>query len=127
MSEHHPPNPIIKAAEKSSLPRAERARIGQTTEPVPEGKVLAAEPHHHFKVIPEDHEGLTQIHKVAEELGTEPREQEHTRHTRDHVPLRSALQSGTDFPGTATQVNKQMPSTHRRADTGGKLSKGGGK
>lgn len=38
------PDPVLKAAEASSLPRAARARIGQTTDPLPEGKMLDTEP-----------------------------------------------------------------------------------
>lgn len=38
------PNPIVQAANSSSLPRTVRARVGATTDPVPEGKVVDAEP-----------------------------------------------------------------------------------
>ena len=38
------PSPVVKAAESSALPREARARIGQTTDPVPEGKEVHAEP-----------------------------------------------------------------------------------
>lgn len=39
-----PPAPRHAPAESSSLPRQARARIGQTTDPVPEGKVVDAAP-----------------------------------------------------------------------------------
>lgn len=39
------PNPILKAAEASSnLPREARARLGLTTDPIPDGKVLDSAP-----------------------------------------------------------------------------------
>ena len=120
------PNPVSKAAETSNLPRNARARIGQTTDPVPEGKVAHTEPEHHFPIEPAGHERTHS--KTAEELGLEPHELEKLqRFSREHVDLKSDIQSGMDWMGTATQANKMMPSTHRRPDTHGQLSKGGGK
>ncbi len=128
MSEQGPPNPLTKAAESSHLPRAMRARVGATTDPVPEGKVADTHAHHHFPIEPASHDADRAHAKSAEEMGLDPHEAEKLQKTgREHVTHRSALQSGMDWSGTASQANKKMPSTHRGADTGGKLSKGGGK
>ncbi|KAG7670186.1 hypothetical protein Ndes2526B_g06590 [Nannochloris sp. 'desiccata'] len=122
------PNPLSKAAESSNLPREARARIGQTTDPVPEGKVAHTEPEHHFPIEPAGHDVERTNPKTAEELGVEPHELEKLqRRSREHVVLKSDIQSGMDYMGSATQANKQMPSTQRRADTHGQLSKGGGR
>jgi hypothetical protein len=122
------PNPILKAAESSHLPRTARARLGQTTDPLPEGKVLHSEPEHHFPIEPASHDVEKTNPKTAAELGVEPHELEKLqRHDRGHLDLKSDIQSGMDWMGGATQANKQMPSTHRTADVHGKLSKGGGK
>jgi hypothetical protein len=122
------PNPLSKAAESSHLPREARARIGQTTDPVPEGKVAHTEPEHHFPIEPAGHDVERTNPKTAEELGVDPHELEKLqRQSREHVDLKSDIQSGMDWMGTSTQANKKMPSTHRRPDTHGQLSKGGGK
>ena len=84
------PNPLSKAAEASHLPRAARARIGQTTDPVPEGKVAHTEPEHHFPIEPAGHERTHS--KTAEELGLEPHELEKLqRFSREHVDLKSDI------------------------------------
>ena len=105
------PNPVSKAAETSNLPRNARARIGQTTDPVPEGKVAHTEPEHHFPIEPAGHDVERTHPKTAEELGLEPHElQKVQRPTRDHVDMKP----GMDWMGTATQPNKDMPSAQRR-------------
>lgn len=122
------PHPLTKAAESSALPHALRARVGAATDPVPEGKVPDIAPHHHFPIEPASHDADRAHAKTAAELGLDPHEAEKLQRTGlDHVPHISAVQAGMDWAGSATQANKQMPSTHRGADTGGKLSKGGGK
>ena len=122
------PNPLLHAAETSNLPRAARARVGQTTDPIPEGKVIHTHPEHHFTIEPASHDVDKTNPKTAEELGVEPHDlQKLQQHDRQHVDLMSNLQKGVDFMGGATQANKNMPSTHRRAEMQGKLSKGGGK
>jgi hypothetical protein len=123
------PNPLNKAAESSHLPLRARARIGQTTDPVPQGKVAHTEPEHHFPIEPASHDVERTTPKTAQELGVEPHELErlHRLENRQHVDLKSDLQSGMDYMGSSTQANKKMPSTQRRADTYGHLSKGGGK
>ena len=111
-----PPNPLVKAAEASNLPRSARARIGQTTDPVPEGKVLHAEPEHHFPIEPASHDVEKTNPKTAEELGVAPQELEKLqRQSREHVDHTSARQSGIDFQGGASASQKNMPSTHRGA------------
>lgn len=122
------PNAILKAAETSHLPRTARARIGQTTDPLPEGKVLHSEPEHHFPIEPASHDVEKTNPKTAAELGLEPHELEKLQqHDRGHVDRKSDLQSGIDWMGSATRGNMDMPSTHRTADVQVKLSKGGGK
>lgn len=70
------PNPIVKAAESSALPRQARARIDQCIDPVPQGKELQAEPHHHFPIEPAEHDVNRAQQKSAEELGLSPKELE---------------------------------------------------
>jgi len=122
------PNPLSKAAKSSSLPREARARIGQNIDPVPEGKVAHTEPEHHFPVEPASHDVERATAKTAEELGVDPHELEKLqRKDREQVNLKSDVQSGMDYMGSSTQANKMMPSTQRRADTQGQLSKTGGR
>lgn len=118
-SPDHRPNPILKAAETSSLPRQARARIGQTTDPVPQGKEVAAEPHHHFPIDPAGHDVERTNPKTAEELNVPPQELEKLqRRDREHMTLMNDRQSGMDWQGSATQANKMMDSRHRH---GGEL------
>jgi hypothetical protein len=106
------PNHLNKAAESSNLPREARARIGQTTDPVPEGKVAHTEPEHHFTIEKAGHDVERTHPKTAEELGIEPHELEKLqRQSRDHVDLKSIAQNGM---GSLTQENKDMPSAQRR-------------
>jgi hypothetical protein len=129
--QRHPPNPVEKAAESSALPRELRARVGQTTDPVPEGKEVAADPVHHFnaKDAPESHDQARSHPKDPSELGLT--EQDAAKLTtqrgedlkaRQHLPNRNDVQIGMDWRGTATQANKLMDSRHRGADFGGQRS-----
>lgn len=70
------PNPVVHAAESSHLPRSARARVGQTTDPVPEGKEACTEAQHHFDITPAGHDVERTHPKTAEELGVAPQELE---------------------------------------------------
>ena len=106
------PNPIVKHAEGSVMPREPHSHARPTHDPLPEGKNLDAEPKHHFEVLPAGHDVERTPPKTAEELHVPPQEFEKLRHGRDHLPLRTDLQSGMDWRGSATQANKQMNSRH---------------
>jgi hypothetical protein len=119
MADNHRPNPLTKAAESSHLPREVRARVNQTTDPIPEGKVPQS-PTHHFDIQPACHDIERSNPKTGDELRMEHHELEKMqRQSQNHVDLKSNLQKGMDFRGSATTANKDMPSTHRRADFGG--------
>jgi hypothetical protein len=105
------PNPLTHAAESSHLPREMRARIGQSTDPLPEGKVAHTEPEHHFTIDPAGHDVERTNPKTAAELGHDPHEFDQLqRQSRERVDNRSA-DKGAVF---SSSVNKDMPSTHQR-------------
>jgi len=112
------PNPIVHASESSALPRQARARVGQTTDPLPEGKEVA-EPVHHFTINPAGHDVERTQPKTAEELNVPRQELEKLQGgDRGRVPLYSDQQKGVDWQGSGTQANKNMDSRHRH---GGEL------
>ncbi|KAL4422821.1 hypothetical protein ABPG75_009018 [Micractinium tetrahymenae] len=114
------PNPIEKAAASSSLPRQARARVGQTTDPVPEGKVVDAEPEHHFKVEPASHDVERSQPKAPSEMGLSERQAHMAELAKmqggaEGTPLyRQDVQAGMDYQGASTAANKKMDSRHRR-------------
>lgn len=109
MPDRHLPNQLEKAAASSALPRAMRARVGATTDPVPEGKLPASHPHHHFTIKPASHDVDRAQAKTAEELGLEHHEAAKLQRTgRDHLSLKSPAQMGMSFSRTDTQANKDF-------------------
>ncbi|KAL4448866.1 hypothetical protein ABPG77_007583 [Micractinium sp. CCAP 211/92] len=115
------PNPIEKAAASSSLPRQARARLGQTTDPVPEGKKIDAEPEHHFKVEPAGHDQERSQPKAPSEMGLSERQAHmavrRARPASTASPERACRHgtacAGMDYQGTSTAANKKMDSRHR--------------
>lgn len=88
----------------------------QTTDPLPEGKKLDAEPKHHFNAIDApDHDPSRLMHR--NEAATAPQEVEKMqRRDREHVVLYDHdVQAGMDWLGSSTQANKKMSSAHRHA------------
>lgn len=124
MSDQERPNPITKAANtaSSNLPRQARARVDLTNDPIPPGKMLEAEPKHHFNLYPESHDqpnhatategdaslvkhGLPGMHK-AEVDKMHDDTQRHAAFDRSQM----------DWQGTSTSSNKKMMSNHIGAD-----------
>lgn len=76
---------------------------------------MDAEPKHHFKVIPEDHD-VGKAEKTAQELGGVPPEKFEKLQRlegRQHISHMSDVQAGMDFSGAATSANKKLPSKQR--------------
>jgi hypothetical protein len=115
------PNPVAKAAEASALPRTMRARVGATTDPVPEGKELAAAPEHRMHIFPAGHDVERTHPRVAEDLGLPPGEADKLQGAGSgaHPAHPSGpQQAGMDYRGSATSANKLMDSRHHGADFG---------
>jgi hypothetical protein len=142
-------DPITRASQSSTLPRQARARINMTTDPVPEGKVLEAQPTHHM-MTPIDSatrgamEGTSlqqSIDEGEEQQGgaaavvrdAHNREVQKMHHTLKHTELGGGghghknlkpQQAGMDWLGASTAANKKMDS--RQTHSGGNLGGGGG-
>ncbi|KAK2078086.1 hypothetical protein QBZ16_003954 [Prototheca wickerhamii] len=120
------PNPIVQAANSSSLPRTVRARVGATTDPVPEGKVIDAEPELSSPIKREVHDA-EKAQKEAEELGHEDpaayqREMQRMQHEatkdrgnyNDKVFLNSSVKQMESRGGANDfQGSKHMDSVYR--------------
>jgi hypothetical protein len=110
------PNPVEHHAAASNLPRNVRGRVGQTTDPVPEGKKLDAEPKHHFPVEPAGHDVERAKAFAVADLPpehTEALKKMNDASYRQHLPNMNDVQAGMDWLGTSTQANKKMDSRRR--------------
>ncbi|KAI3430521.1 hypothetical protein D9Q98_005114 [Chlorella vulgaris] len=130
MADEGRPNPITKAAEASTLPRQARARIGQTTDPMPEGKVLDAAPELHFPLEPADHDSERSKPQPFGDLSLVERTA-HMKELNQKHGGGDALYNRKDkgefnrpiMQGTSTAANKLMDSRRRGNDFPGCSSK----